>query len=125
MLPLPPALRGLGLVCLLPIALGVRPGLGPPAPGAFRTHVLDVGQGLAVVVRSANHVLVFDAGPAYPSGFDAGEMIVTPFLGYLGISHINRLMISHGDMDHIGGARALSKAFSIGRRVGAESAHPC
>ena len=124
-LPLPPALRALGLIGLLPIALGVRPGLEPPLPGDFRAHVLDVGQGLAVVVRTANHVLVFDAGPAYSGGFDAGEMIVAPFLGYLGVSQIDRLMISHGDLDHIGGAKALTAALPIARRVGADSPHPC
>ncbi len=124
-LPLPVRLRALGLCLLLPLVLGIRPGTAPPPARAFTVDVLDVGQGLSTVVRTAAHTLVFDAGPAYRSGFDAGAMIVAPFLSHLGIRRIDALMISHGDMDHIGGAAALTKRFPIGRRLGAESARPC
>ena len=124
-LPLPARLRALGLCLLLPLVLSVRPSTPPPKVGAFTVDVLDVGQGLSTLVRTATHTLVFDAGPAYRSGFDAGAMIVAPYLSYMGVRRIDILMISHGDMDHIGGAAALAERFPIGRRLGAESARPC
>src|SRR5690606_2362984 len=70
----------------------------PPAPlsGRFELSVLDVGQGLSVVVRTHGHVLVYDAGPAFRSGRDAGRLVVLPFLRHEGIRQIDRLMISHG-----------------------------
>jgi len=69
--------------------------------------LLDVGQGLSAVVQTAHHVLVYDTGPKYPTGFDAGRSVVMPYLQDVGITKINMLMISHSDNDHIGGAKWL------------------
>lgn len=124
-LPLPARLRALGVVMLLPAVLGYRPATTTIAPGRFVATVLDVGQGLAVVVRTARHTLVFDAGPAYRTGFDAGAMIVVPYLRYIGRRHIDRLVISHGDRDHIGGAHAIMKTLAVDERLGAGSALAC
>jgi competence protein ComEC len=60
-----------------------------------------------VVVQTSKHVLVYDAGPSYSSGFDAGASILLPFLRRQGISVIDRLVVSHGDSDHSGGAASL------------------
>lgn len=79
----------------------------PPAPGAFDLAVLDVGQGLAVVVRTRSHVLVYDAGPAFRSGHDTGELVVLPFLHHRGVRRIDVLVVSHADLDHRGGAGSL------------------
>ncbi|RJS95374.1 DNA internalization-related competence protein ComEC/Rec2 [Salinisphaera sp. Q1T1-3] len=124
-LPLPMRLRTLGVLMCLPLVLGYRPGQAPIPDGAFRLTVLDVGQGLASVVRTAHHTLVFDAGPAYRTGFDAGRMIVVPYLRHIGRTSVDRLLISHGDMDHIGGAAAIVDTLSVARRLGAGSDTPC
>jgi len=62
-------------------------------------------------VRTREHALVYDAGARFPSGFDLGEATVIPALHALGITQLDRLIISHGDNDHAGGAAALVDAF--------------
>ncbi len=57
--------RFLGLLALLPL-FAVAP--DAPAPGTFRLIVLDVGQGLAVVVATHRHALLYDTGPALSRG---------------------------------------------------------
>lgn len=68
--------------------------------------LLDVGQGLSVVIRTRDHTLVYDTGAKLKS-FDLGVRVVAPYLQAIGVKYINTLMISHGDNDHIGGARGL------------------
>lgn len=70
-------------------------------------YVLDIGQGTSVVVQTREHVLVYDTGPAYSSGYDAGASILLPFLRHRGISAIDTLVLSHGDSDHSGGAASI------------------
>lgn len=81
-----------------------------PAPGTFWLHVLDVGQGLAAVVRTQNHALVFDAGPSWNPDADSGNRIVVPFLRGEGIRKLDTLIISHADDDHSGGAASIIAA---------------
>jgi competence protein ComEC len=90
-------------VLCLPLVLQRVPG---PAVGNFEVAMLDVGQGLAVVVRTHAHVLVYDAGPAFPSGRDAGELLCCPICT-LRVRHVDALVISHGDLDHRGGANSI------------------
>ncbi|HZY34212.1 MAG TPA: DNA internalization-related competence protein ComEC/Rec2, partial [Rhodanobacter sp.] len=91
-----------------------------PAEGAFQVWVLDVGQGLSVLLRTRDHVLVYDAGARYPSGFDLGEAVVLPSIHALGISRLDMLMISHGDNDHAGGAEVVADAFPDAQRFTGE-----
>jgi competence protein ComEC len=69
--------------------------------------LLDVGQGLAAVVETRHHTLVFDTGPRFSPRFDTGEAVVVPYLRQRGWGQVNHLVISHGDTDHIGGAESL------------------
>jgi len=73
--------------------------------------MLDVGQGLAIIVRTRDHALVYDAGARFPSGFDLGDASVVPALHALGITRLDRLIVSHGDNDHAGGAASVLAAF--------------
>ena len=93
--------RWAGLLWCLP-ALLYRPPV--PPVGAFGATVLDVGQGLAVVVRTRSHALVYDSGPRFGERFSAGDAIVLPELARLGVRHLVLLMLSHGDADHAGAA---------------------
>jgi competence protein ComEC len=101
-------LRWFGVLLFLPL---LWPPRQLPANGAFQVWVLDVGQGLSVLLRTREHVLVYDAGARYPSGFDLGEAAVVPSIHALGINRLDMLMISHGDNDHAGGAEAVVTAF--------------
>ena len=80
--------------------------------GEFRVVVLDVGQGLSVVVQTAEHVLVYDTGPSY-RGYSAGKQVVVPALKALGLKTIDQLVISHGDNDHAGGYEQLRHSVTI------------
>lgn len=100
--------RALGVLLLLPMGW---PGGTLPADGAFRATVIDVGQGLSVLVRTRAHALLFDAGARYPSGFDLGEAVVVPTLHALDVTSLDTLFISHGDNDHSGGAVSVLAAY--------------
>jgi competence protein ComEC len=99
--------RWLGLVMLLPLGW---PRVEPLPLRTVELTVLDVGQGLAVVVRTRRHALLYDAGPARPEGFDSGQAIVAPALRTLGVRRLDRLVASHGDNDHAGGVPAILRS---------------
>ncbi len=102
--------RWVGLMWGLPLFF---PRYAEPLKGDVWFTLLDVGQGLSAVVRTAHHALVYDTGPAYPGGFDAGREVVVPYLREKGITAIDKLIVSHGDNDHIGGgAGPYSPTFS-------------
>lgn len=78
-----------------------------PLYGQLDFHVFDVGQGLSTMVQTQHHQLLYDAGPRYPFGYDLGQKVVVPSLLYAGIDHLDMMIISHGDMDHRGGAKSI------------------
>lgn len=122
LLPAGVTARWLGLFWLLPLFFPSQPG---PAPGQVVATVLDVGQGLAVVAQTRRHSLLYDAGPSYGPGFNAGEAVVLPFLRKNGIERIDMLAQSHGDNDHIGGLAGLIGNIPIARVLsGAPEAIP-
>jgi len=102
--------RWTGLVMLLPLLL-VQP--NKPLHGEIWMTLLDVGQGLATVVQTREHTLVYDAGPRFSPAFDTGQAVVVPFLRHQGIQRVDTLIISHGDNDHIGGADSLLAAYPV------------
>ena len=104
--------RWSGLLWMLPL---FAPNPVVPAIGEFRYTMLEVGHGLASVVQTRNHLLVYDAGPRFASGFDTGEIVVVPFLRQVGVDAIDILIISHGDNDHFGGHSAVRAQFPTAR----------
>ena len=100
--------RAGGFLLLIPALTGQ-----PQAPqyGAYELNVLDVGQGLAIVVRTHSHTLVYDTGARFSERLDSGKAVLLPFLAHEGIESIDLLMISHGDDDHIGGAASLLEIY--------------
>ncbi|WP_145926199.1 IS481 family transposase [Bordetella pertussis] len=76
---------------------------------------LDVGQGGAVVLETARHVLLFDTGPRHGDASDAGERVIAPFLWARGYRHIDTLVVSHADLDHTGGLRSVLAALPVGQ----------
>lgn len=104
-LPMPWRWRLLGVSPLLPTLLWMPPA---PASGSFELLALDVGQGSAVLVRTAGHALLYDTGPRYTSETDAGQRLVVPLLQSLG-QRLDTVVVSHRDNDHAGGALAVLK----------------
>ena len=118
-LMLPRAVPGKLLALLLFLPL-LWPNIHAPEAGQADIEVIDVGQGLSVLVRTAHHQLLFDAGPASPRGLDFGEAAVVPTLRALGVNSLDTLLISHGDNDHSGGMNAVRRAFPGARTLGVE-----
>ncbi|MCY4351226.1 MAG: DNA internalization-related competence protein ComEC/Rec2 [Thiotrichales bacterium] len=102
--------RWLGIVWMLPM-FAMRP--APVEEGAWRMTVLDVGHGLSVVVETARRVLVYDTGPRVGSRLDAAALAVLPYLAARGHDSIDRVVLSHGDADHVGGYRRLAGTVPI------------
>ena len=99
--------RVTGLALMLPALM--LPAASPPRGEAWIT-TLDVGQGLAVLVRTETRTLLYDAGPAYGPQSDSGERIILPLLRALGVPRLDLLVLSHHDLDHVGGAASVLAA---------------
>lgn len=102
--------RCLGFIWLLPLFFGESQG---PQYSDIWLHLLDVGQGLASVVRTQHHVLIYDTGPRLSPSFDAGKLVLLPFLQTIGVHKVNLMVISHGDNDHSGGATIILKQIQV------------
>jgi competence protein ComEC len=116
LLPAGVPLRSLGWLLLLALFYTPQP---RPALGQAEVWVLDVGQGLSVLLRTHGHTLLYDAGPRF-GDFDLGERVVLPSLRGLDERRLDLLLISHADNDHAGGARAIQRGVAIERVVSGE-----
>lgn len=96
--------RWTGAVAWLPLLAQVP---DSPAAGTFRVTAFDVGQGMALLVETRGHRLLYDTGPAYGPGADAGNRVILPYLRMRGIGALDGMVVSHGDTDHTGGAIAV------------------
>jgi competence protein ComEC len=102
--------RRLALVSICTV-LSYRP--APPPRDCIDYHVLDVGQGLAVVVQTARHALLFDTGPSFLNGSSTAELVIAPFLYGRGIDRLDKLVVSHGDLDHAGGVKVILDSVKV------------
>jgi competence protein ComEC len=120
-MPLPWRLRLLGLPLMLPVLLWQAP---RPDAGEFDLLAMDIGQGNAVLVQTATHALLFDAGPSYSRESDAGHRVLVPLLRSLDV-RLDTVMISHRDSDHTGGAPAVLAMQPQAQLISSiEDAHP-
>ncbi|MCU0870601.1 MAG: DNA internalization-related competence protein ComEC/Rec2, partial [Burkholderiales bacterium] len=99
--------RAVGMLLCVPM---LAPVPVPIAAGTARLTLLDVGQGLAAVIRTRHAALIFDAGPAWSAEADAGARVVVPWLRAEGVGMLSMLIASHDDNDHTGGVRAVLDA---------------
>ena len=113
------AVWALGLVPLL-----VR-GPEPVPDGGLRVSVFDVGQGMAVLVETREHRLLYDTGPGWSDDQDAGSRIIVPWLRAQGISSIDTVVVSHADLDHSGGLASVLRQLRVHRVLSSMPAdHP-
>lgn len=121
LLPRGVPLRASGAVLLLAALLPAAKRL---PEGRAEVWMLDVGQGLSVLIRTRHHSLLYDSGPRQ-EGFDTGEKIVAPVLKGLGVTALDTLLLSHADNDHAGGAPFLMREFPITEVISGEpNGHP-
>jgi competence protein ComEC len=126
LLPRPAPGRPIALLLFAPLLLNSASML---PPGAFELRVLDVGHGLAILVRTRHRLLLYDTGPAWPGG-DAGSRTVLPTMRALGLGRLDALVVSHGHADHAGGMAAVRGAWPAtpawgGHGVQAAGIQPC
>jgi len=103
-------LRWAGLVAWLPLMAQLPT---HPAAGAFTVTAFDVGQGMALLVETEHHRLLYDTGPAYSPESNGGSRVIAPYLRARGIGRLDGIVVSHSDVDHVGGALALLAAVRV------------
>lgn len=104
-----PRNRALAVALCLPLFFGRA---DRPAHGEVRLDVLDVSHGLAVVIYTQRHVVLYDTGGQW-ARTDAVARVVGPHLSATGVRQVHTVVISHGDLDHRGGAASLSSFVSV------------
>jgi competence protein ComEC len=87
--------------------------ISPLATKHWQVQVFDVGHGLAVLIKRGRHVILYDTGAAYPSGFNIAEAVILPYLQQQNITRIDKIIISHSDNDHAGGLPLLQQNLVI------------
>jgi len=98
--------RWLGLAAWMPLLSAQAT---HPAPGHVTITAFDIGQGMALLIETSGHRLLYDTGPAYAPDSDAGSRVLLPYLRARGIAHLDGIMISHSDTDHSGGAISVMR----------------
>ena len=101
------------MFCALPIPERLR----PPTSDNLRLHIVDVGQGLSVIVQTRHHALLYDTGAKLSADFNIGSAVVVPALRALGIRSLTTVVVSHGDNDHAGGLVGVDGGISVGRLI--------
>ncbi len=104
----------LGVFLIIPL---FWPEVGSPEEGEVEVTLLDVGQGLSVVVQTSQHALVFDTGARFSRNFDIGAAVVLPFLRQKKITNLDMLIVSHKDNDHRGGLSSILKEMPVNKLV--------
>ena len=88
-----------------------------PAHGEARVTALDIGQGTSVLIETHTSNVLYDTGPTYAPGNDAGNRIIVPFLRARGIDRVDLMVVSHNDNDHSGGALSILRSIAVTRVV--------
>lgn len=105
--------RVYGWPALMLVSSAFFPPIEKITHGEALIHVLDVGQGLSVFIRTKYHTLIYDTGDKFFEGSDMGKLVLLPLLKQKGIHAIDRLVISHPDKDHSGGLKSLEQEMQI------------
>ena len=88
-----------------------------PAAGRFDVTAFDVGQGMSLLVETQHHRLLYDTGPLYAPGASGATRVILPYLRGRGIGRLDALVISHSDLDHVGGAEAVLQTVRVGQLI--------
>ena len=116
---LPRGWPGRHVALLASLALVTQKVDGPP-DACVDVRMLDVGQGLAVVLRTRQRTMLYDTAAAYPGGSDMATRVVLPYLAAQGITRIDSLVVSHSDIDHAGGVVPLLAGIDVAQLLAGE-----
>lgn len=118
LLPRGSLLKGFAVFFWLPLFMG---NTRIVAQNNAEVTFFDVGQGLAVFIKTQNHSLLYDAGPSF-GDFNLGERIIRPVLQRQGIGKLDKVIISHADTDHAGGLQPISQRLAVTELISGEPA---
>jgi competence protein ComEC len=117
--------RWLIIPCVLPsvlVLMGMKPLFGSKHDAPLRVQVLDVGQGLAVLIQTQHHAMLYDTGSKKIEAREGmGERVVLPALSAAGVFHLDTMMISHADYEHGGGAAAVLAKIPVAKMIGSSA----
>ena len=102
--------RWLGLATWIPL-LAAEP--SHPQPGRMTVTAFDVGQGMALLIETSHHRLLYDTGPSYGPEINAGSRVILPYLRARGIASLDGMIVSHSDVDHSGGALSVLEGLPV------------
>ncbi len=103
-------MRWIGTVAWLPLLAGQA---SHPPEGQFAVTAFDVGQGMALLIETSGHRLLYDTGPLYSPESNGGNRVILPYLKARGIDALDGVVVSHSDVDHAGGALAVLKGIDV------------
>ena len=104
-------MRWLGLATWIPLLAAVP---AHPAAGTMQVTAFDVGQGMALLIETSGHRLLYDTGPLYSPGSDGGNRVIVPYLKARGIDALDGMIVTHSDSDHSGGALTVLQNLRVG-----------
>lgn len=107
----------LSLLWLLPIFAGVST-KQPLGEGEWQAYMLDIGQGSAILLKTQKHHLLFDVGVRTTYELESANQVIIPVLRSLGVKHLDFVIVSHSDLDHVGGFSELVSQISVGHIYG-------
>ncbi|MES2016733.1 MAG: DNA internalization-related competence protein ComEC/Rec2 [Pseudomonadota bacterium] len=103
--------RWIGAIAWLPLLAGQA---ASPAPGQVAVTAFDVGQGMALLIETSGHRLLYDSGPFYSPESNGGNRVILPYLRARGIDALDAMVVTHSDVDHSGGALAVLEGIKVG-----------
>lgn len=110
LLPIPARWRWLSACMLMPL-LSSR--FDPPREGEFVATLFDVGQGMSVLIETAEGRVLYDTGPGYPGGSSVFDYAISPALRARNLKNLEQVVVSHDDSDHSGGLPALLDSYGV------------
>jgi competence protein ComEC len=106
--------RWIGVAGLLPLLL---PAGSRVSEGELQLHLLDVGQGLSVLIADHERLMLYDTGPGDGAGSDLVRGVIAPAMANAGFRDLQHLIVSHGDLDHAGGLHTVLKRYPGARSL--------
>ena len=101
-------------IAIITLSVWVWSPYATPPDEEVRISYLDVGQGDAILIQlPGRKVILVDGGTGFPR-LDMGRAVIAPYLWDQGITHIDLMVVTHPQLDHMGGLAYILSRFSVG-----------
>lgn len=103
-----------GVATAITLAMLIWPRTFHIPPEELTVSILDIGQGESIFIEFPNgKTLIMDGGGFYKNSLDVGKVVIAPFLWNRGIDHIDYMVATHSDNDHIRGLDSVLDLFPV------------